>query len=128
MEGFKIDPARYANLPPGEAKRRMEEDERKAINADPGLRAHIRDMETRQAQERAEAEHRAEEERRKHEKEFKEALERHYTERMEFYRLSRGVPEKVFEQELWPEIRRAFIAGEPDEVDRAWRSRSTDVF
>jgi hypothetical protein len=37
MGDFKIDPAKYAGLPPEEARRRIAEDERRAINADPAL-------------------------------------------------------------------------------------------
>ena len=128
MESFKVDPAKYAGLTPEEASRQIAEDERKHINADPGLQAFIRDMDRRAAQEQAAEERRVEEQRREDEKEFNEALESHYRDRAQFYRVSRGVPETVFRAELWPEIRRAFIAGEPDEVELERYARSTDVY
>lgn len=128
MEGFKIDPRKYMNLPPGEATRRIAEDERKHINADPGLQAHIRDMDRRQAAETAEKKRQAAQLEKEEEKEFNEALDQHYRDRAQFYRISRGVPEAVFREELWPEIRRAFVAGEADAVDWERLEQSTDVY
>lgn len=128
MEGFKVDPAKYAGLTPEEKVRRIAEDERKHINEDPRLQAHIRDMDRRAAQEQEARERATIQHRNRQEREFGEAVDKHYAERMEFYRLSRGVPETTFRTELWPEIRRAFIAGEPDAVDLERWERSTDIY
>lgn len=128
MADFIIDPAKYVGLSPEEVSKRMAEDERKHINADPGLQAFIRDMDRRAAEKQAAEERRIEEQRREQEKEFNEALERHYRDRMEFYRMAKGVPEAIFRAELWPGIRSAFVAGEADAVDWERMERSTDVY
>jgi hypothetical protein len=128
MADFKIDPAKYMGLSREEVSKRMVEDERKHINADPGLRSCIRDMDRRAAEKQAAEERHIEEQRREQEKEFDEALERHYRDRMEFYRMAKGVYEAIFCAELWPEIRGAFVSGEADAVDWERMKRSTDVY
>lgn len=126
-EGFKIDPTKYVGLPPEEARRRMDEDERRAINDDPRLQAHLRDMDRRRAQEAEEEKRAAVQLENRREREFSEALEAHRRDRLGFYR-AQGVPEKVFDQDLWPDLRRRFVSGEEDAVDRERRERSTSVY
>jgi len=63
-----------------------------------------------------------------HERAFDAALEQHYRERRDFYSLAKGVPEAIFRAELWPEIRRAFVADEPDAVDFERLAGSTDPY
>lgn len=126
-EGFKIDPTKYVGLAPEEARRRMAEDEHRAINDNPRLQAHLRDMDRRQAEEAEKEKRAAVQLENRREREFAEALDRHRRDRLEFYRL-KGAPEEVFDREIWPEIRRRFVAGEEDAVDRARRERSTDVY
>ncbi len=90
-----------AGLPPEEAKRRITEDERRdQRNSPPHVEAMERcERERQQAEENTSTQHRNQEGR-----EFNEALEQHYRDRREFYRLSRGVPEAIFRAELWPEM------------------------
>ncbi len=127
MEGFKIDPTKYMGLPPEEARRRIAEDERKHINADPGLQAHIRDMEARQTQAEAEKQREAVRLKDLQEQKFFEAYEARYQDRLEFYH-HKGVPREVFDEEIWPELARQFARGEEDAVDQERRERSTHVY
>jgi hypothetical protein len=86
-----------------------------------------RDME--RSQEIAETAKRdaAAESERQRERQYAEALERHRQDRLTHYRL-RGVPAKVFNEEIWPVLEWQFVAGEEDKVERERRERSSSVY
>jgi hypothetical protein len=86
-------------------------------------------MEKRQ-REREQAEEQARVQRQNREERlFNEQLQAHYEERLNHYRLSRpGTPREVFDKEIWPELRRQYVAGEEDVVDRERREKAAPVF
>ena len=127
MTEFKIDPSRYMHLSPEEARRQMAEDERRHINANPGLQAHIRDMKRRQEQADAEKQREAVRLEDLKTQKFNEAFDAHYQDRLAFYS-NKGVPQAVFDEAMWPELARQFLAGEEDAVDRERRERSTNAY
>lgn len=100
------------------------------IHSDPRTQALYARMENEEAV-REEAEHGAAA--RKHnreERELSEELERVRKVRLEYYRTAKrpGLSEADFNKEVWPALRRDFLAGEEDAVDRERREKSTNVF
>lgn len=59
---------------------------------------------------------------------FTEALDAHYRDRRQFYRVAKGTPGEVFDEVIWPKLAEQFVLGEEDTVDQARRERSTDVY
>ncbi len=84
----------------------------------------------RRERERQQAEeHAAGQRQNRREREFKEALDCHYKDRLNFFRQKMpGLPEQDFAQDIWPELRAQYVAGEEDAVDRERREHSTSVF
>jgi acetyl-CoA carboxylase carboxyltransferase component len=99
------------------------------VNEDPGYQAAVYAMDQRQAHERAEEQRAATQRQNREERLFKERLQAHYEERFNHYRQARpGMPQEVFDGQIWPELARQFMAGQEDAVDRERRERSAPVF
>lgn len=128
MTEKKIDPTRYAGLAPEEKVRRIAEDEHRAINESPAVVSAVRDLERRQAEERAEQQRATVRNEDLQQRRYTEALDAHYRDRREFYRLAKGTPGEVFDEVIWPKLIEQFLLGEEDAVDRERRERATDVY
>lgn len=86
-------------------------------------------MDHRERERQQAEQHAAMQRQNREEREFNEALERHRLDRLEAYRLTTpGLPEAVFDRDIWPELRAAYLAGEPDAVDLERLERADHVF
>src|SRR5918999_1665925 len=110
MDGFKIDPEKYAGLSREEAERRMEADERRAIMEDPRTVAAFRAMDEREAAREAEvaAEWEKEKESRRHQW------------------VDAGGGEEEFE-EAWPELKKGILMERVFAAEIEREARSVDV-
>jgi hypothetical protein len=89
----------------------------------------IEAMDQRQREAREAEELAATQRQNREQREFAEALDKHYQDRLGFYRQTRpGLPQEDFDRDIWPLLRTAYIAGEPDAVDQERLFRSTPVF
>jgi hypothetical protein len=89
----------------------------------------VAQMERRQQEQRQAEERAATQLQNKREREFKEALDKHYQDRLGFYRQTwPGLPKADFDRDIWPELRRQFMVGKEDAVDRERREAATFVF
>lgn len=127
MSEIRIDPTKYAGLTQEEKVRKIAEDERRAISDHPGLQVRLREMENSKAMEEAEELISLEHQQVERDRRFAADLENHRRDREAFYR-RKGVPDDVFEAELWPEIRRKFVAGEKDSVERERQERASSPY
>jgi hypothetical protein len=107
MDGYKIDPDKYRGLSLEEAQRRMEEDERRAINEDPRTVAAFARLDRLAAEEEAERQRLAEEAERQREAEVAAEWEREKESRRRQW-LEAGGTESEFE-EAWPELRKGIL-------------------
>lgn len=101
--------------------------EARRIHSDPRYQAHLNAMEEREAREKDDQQLLSVQRQNRRDAEFAEALDTHYRDRLETYRL-RGVSSDAFDSEVWPELKRQFVRGEEDAVDRERREGSASVF
>ena len=112
-----------------EAEVRAAVERAEEFHSDSRLQAHY-DLMDREEAAREEAERRTAVQREnRREREFEEKLQTHYQKSLEWHKLTRpDVPASIFDREVWPEMKRKFIAGKEDSADQERRERSAKVF
>lgn len=104
---FRPNPDNYRGMSREEAKRQMEEDERRAINEDPRTKAGFARLDRWVAEQEAEEKRLGEEERREREAEAAAEWEREKEHRRRLW-VGAGGAESEFE-EAWPELRKGLL-------------------
>lgn len=101
--------------------------EARELHSDPRYQAHLNRMEEREAREKEAERLTSVRHQNWRDAKFAEALDAHYRDRLGFYQ-RRGVSTAAFDSEVWPELKRQFVRGEEDAVDRERQERSGSVF